>query len=317
MKRPNGYGSVYKLQGKRRKPYVVAITKKEIINGEIKRRKQIIGYYAHRKDAETALYKYNDNPYDTDITFAKVYELWSATKFNNIAVSTKSGYTHAYERFKPLHDKKFASLKVADLERVIQSADASEVNRRQMKVLLNQLYKYALKYDITNNNLSTRFSIKVPDTKLQRVPFSDEEIATLWQDDTDTAKAVLIMIYTGVRVAELYSMEIDTENWLLIGGVKTKAGKNRIVPIRRKIRNILDFDRDMSEHAFYLRVNEYLKSMGHLPHDCRVTFATRYKEADDTAIKLILGHAIQDITKGIYTKYTPDDLLAVVESVDF
>ena len=60
MKNPNGYGTVAKLSGNRRRPYMVRKT-----NGFDKNGKQtyiIIGYYATREEGMIALAEYNKNP---------------------------------------------------------------------------------------------------------------------------------------------------------------------------------------------------------------------------------------------------------------
>ena len=71
MKLPNGYGTVTKLSGNRRKPYVV----KEGISGKQKP----IGYTATREEGLILLAQYNNDPWDiqTDkITFQELYNLW-------------------------------------------------------------------------------------------------------------------------------------------------------------------------------------------------------------------------------------------------
>ena len=76
MKNPNGYGSVIKLGGKRRKPFGARIT-----IGYNDKGKQIfkyIGYFENRKAAMQALAEYNINPYDVhlaDITLKEVMDM--------------------------------------------------------------------------------------------------------------------------------------------------------------------------------------------------------------------------------------------------
>lgn len=316
MRNPNGYGTVYKLSGKRRRPWVAAITTKyELVDGKAKRTRVAIGYYEKKKQAQLALAEYNTKPINVGWTFKNVFDEWIKTK--NVSDGRIAVYNKAFERFGPLHDKRFANITLFDLEAVMNATEASAVSKSRMKQMLNQMYAYALKYDIAKANLAQRLDAKIPTTKLKREPFSDDEIKAMWESDAEESKIALIMIYTGVRIGELHSMEIDREEWMLKGGSKTAAGKNRIVPIREKIRPLMDFDREMTYTAFYQREKKYLTKMGHKPHDCRVTFATRYKHADPIAIKLIMGHKIDDITKGVYTKYTPDELRSVIDSVDF
>ena len=73
MRMPNGYGSVYKLSGNRRKPYAVRVT--EIwSNGQQKYR--YLGYYRTKQEAIKQLALYNDAPYDLEmskVTFSEIY----------------------------------------------------------------------------------------------------------------------------------------------------------------------------------------------------------------------------------------------------
>ena len=58
MKLPNGYGTVYKLSGKRRNPWIARKTTGWEIDpktGKAKQRYVTIGYYPTRKDALNAL----------------------------------------------------------------------------------------------------------------------------------------------------------------------------------------------------------------------------------------------------------------------
>ena len=50
--------------------------------------------------------------------------------------------------------------------------------------------------------------------------------------------------------------------------------------------------------------------MEHKPHDTRHTFITKAKESNmnEYVLKMIVGHAITDITEATYTHRTLDDL---------
>ena len=81
MKNPNGYGTVAKLSGNRRRPYIVRKTKGFDENG--KQIYTVIGYYATREEGMIALAEYNKNLWDIDqaqITFTELFELWKEKK---------------------------------------------------------------------------------------------------------------------------------------------------------------------------------------------------------------------------------------------
>lgn len=70
MRLPNGYGSVVKMSGKRRKPYMVRKTIGWHLD-ETKGRQiqdfQIIGYAETRAEGLRMLAEYNQNPYDVNV----------------------------------------------------------------------------------------------------------------------------------------------------------------------------------------------------------------------------------------------------------
>ena len=98
MKLPNGFGSVYKLSGNRRNPWCARKTVGWTFDEEKEKSYPIyafVGYYASRKEALTALTEYNKDPYDlhhATITFAEVFEKWSAEHFPTVSESNCKGY---------------------------------------------------------------------------------------------------------------------------------------------------------------------------------------------------------------------------------
>ena len=69
MKLPNGYGSVHKLKGKRRKPWRARITDGfvyDLVEDKQVQKYKTLGYYETKQKALQALAAYNENPYDLD-----------------------------------------------------------------------------------------------------------------------------------------------------------------------------------------------------------------------------------------------------------
>ena len=90
-------GSVYKLQGNRRKPWVACVTVAyQCKDGARHQKRKIIGYYETEEMAEFSLWNYNKNPVLFaeieklgTITFENVYMEWSSTKYKNISQTAK------------------------------------------------------------------------------------------------------------------------------------------------------------------------------------------------------------------------------------
>ncbi|MBQ6860219.1 MAG: tyrosine-type recombinase/integrase [Clostridia bacterium] len=109
------------------------------------------------------------------------------------------------------------------------------------------------------------------------------------------------------------------------GGSKTKAGKNRFVPIHKDvfylIENRMKIDGDflfqkesghaMNYYEYRNRFNKVMKklNMNHFPHDTRHTFITLGKNCNmnEYVLKRIVGHAIQDVTEVVYTHRNQQD----------
>src|SRR5690554_2686386 len=97
MRLPNGYGSVYRLPGNRRRPWVVRKT-----TGWTEDKKQkyyTIGYFETRAKAMEALGEYNKNPIGElrDKTLGEIYNTWSKFKFGTISRSMVNGYKAAWK----------------------------------------------------------------------------------------------------------------------------------------------------------------------------------------------------------------------------
>lgn len=81
MRLPNGYGTVARLSGKRRRPYIIKKTRGWKDNGQPIF--EIIGYAATREEGLTLLSEYNRDPWDVDrakITLQQLFDLWKEKK---------------------------------------------------------------------------------------------------------------------------------------------------------------------------------------------------------------------------------------------
>lgn len=139
---------------------------------------------------------------------------------------------------------------------------------------------------------------------------------------------VLVMCYSGFRIKAYTDMAVDLEGRSLTGGVKTKSGKARTVPIHPAIyafvakrydgsRNLLS----SSPNAFRNKMYATLERIGldrHTPHDCRHTFSMlceKYK-VNENDRKRMLGHSFgNDITNAVYGHRTLEDLRAEIEKI--
>ena len=211
------------------------------------------------------------------------------------------------------------------------------------------MYKYAVAHDICEKDYAAvMFSNGNPikqDAQKEVIPFTEEELEKLWQslDTISFADMILIGIYSGWRPQELAILkisDIDMEAGTMKGGLKTEAGKNRIVPIHSLIKPLIEkrIQAALSLHSDYLfndangqqgtymtydkyrsRFSKVMKrlNMTHRPHEVRHTFITKAKACnmDEYVLKLIVGHAINDITEKVYTHRTIEQLKAEIVKI--
>ncbi len=241
MRNPNGYGGVIKLSGNRRKPYCARITSGWKDDG-----KQIfrpIGYFKTSQEAYVALADYHKNPYSLDaisVTFEEIYEKWSASKFDKVSRSSVLGYEAAYKACPDLHKMKFVEIKKNHMQRYIDDPDIGHASKRKLLVLFNALSNFALENDIVSKAYSEFLEMPKNTNKSTRKPFTLDEIAILFEnfERMEYIDTILILIFTGLRIGELLDIKIsdvDLSERFMMGGNKTEASKERLIPINSKI----------------------------------------------------------------------------------
>lgn len=333
-RRAKGTGSVYKLQGRRSKPWAACV------NG------RLIGTCRTSGEAVALLEQYNASRAPESlrrITFAEVYDQWSAQHYKTIGESAQKSYSLAYASASQLYDKALADLGTADYQRVIDGMVSDGLSRstcEKVRLLFGQLCQWGMTRDIIDKNYAQFLELPAPSPKKTRV-LSDVEIARIWtmEDDKrlgDTARITLIMIYTGMRINELLLMRrenVHLDQRYMIGGEKTAAGRDRPIPIDKCIVPLIQhfLDGNTSEwlipsasgiprdhHVVRRSFSSLMKKLdieGVTPHTCRHTAASRWaaQGMPIQSVKEILGHSSIQTTSDIYTHADP---LALVRALD-
>ena len=122
MKNPNGYGTVFKLKGNRRRPFVARKTKG--FNEKGHPQYITIGYFAKRAEALKALANFNFNPLladFTELTFIELYEKWKEKEWEKISLSTQIKTKSMIKHLEPLFNIKFKEIKFYHIEEVINN----------------------------------------------------------------------------------------------------------------------------------------------------------------------------------------------------
>lgn len=335
-RRARGTGTICKDARCTNAPYVARAV--PIVKGG---RGTYIGSFPTRKEAQQALeaYEAGRKPELYNADLSAIYEMWSKNHFKDLSANGESGYRAAYADLAPLQRRKMRDLKTADFQACIDKVAAkySRSKCEKVKQLCSQLCKFAMQNDLMDKNYA-QFIVLPKEEKKEKATFDDSEIATLWQhSDDNRVRFILFMIYTGFRIGEvsdLHRVNIHTDLGYIIGGLKTEAGKDRLVPLPPSIPEITEFVSDwLSERAdspfgvpknslrqywFYpalselgmidppiynekTRKKEY-KNPRITPHATRRTFASLSAAAgmrpDD--LQKIIGHADYSTTAEIY-----------------
>ena len=304
MRLPNGYGTIYKLSGNRRRPWVV----KKTIDG----RQKPLGYFPTREEAFAFLVSVNRITPEREVTFSSVYRSWSLHHFESISPSSRAAYEISYRHLAQLHSVPFRRITYRQLQDVIDGIEAGYCTRKKCRVLLSQLYKYSIKNGIVETNLSCFIELPRHVPVYTKRPFTARQIGKLWRsaDTVEGVKDVLILIYTGMRAGEYIGLSACDVNlrqqFINIKKSKTLAGIRKI-PIHKKILPILAERKAEGKicpckkyETFRRLFDRVMKALGmhHTPHECRHTLATMLDRAgaNETSVKMILGHARTGVT---------------------
>lgn len=351
---PNGFGQISEIKGQNlRKRFRAMVTVGKDSNGRpIVRTLKPVAYFETYNEAYEALLDYNKDPYyiAKSMTMQELFDKWSTRHFNSgVSDGTKRKYKMAWDYCHTLYDMQVGEIRARHIRSCIEDAyairfgerkPASEYIKKDIKIILGQMLDYALENELVKRNYAKDLKISIkPTVDNEHIPFTDEEMCILWEnlDLIPDIGIVLIQCYMGWRPRELINIKlenVDLAAKTITGGMKTKAGKNRVVPIHHKIlpfvekyyRDAQKYNRNtlftLTEYYQYAnRFAEIVESLGlnsnHRPHDCRVTFVTMAKkyQVDEYAIKRIVGHAISDITEQVYTHRDLDWYFSEIEKI--
>ena len=270
------------------------------------------------------------------LTFSEVYEQFYQWKFaegTHFSKSSMEAYRSAYQNSKSLHHCIFEDLKAPDLQKVIDDCPLKKESCVCILTLFKQMYKYAIYAEIVTENKAAHVRVTAADDTEHGTPFSDQELQVLWNNTSNPeVQLILIMCYSGWRIGEVSNLAIDLEHRSYQGGSKTKAGKDRIVPIhpavykfvKMKIESqgkLLMYTQKYHRDKFFYPTLERLGIVGlpkHTPHDCRHTFSMlceRYGVRENDR-KRMLGHSFGgDVTNAVYGHRTLEELREEIEKI--
>lgn len=242
-------------------------------------------------------------------TLRQVYAEWQKSRAcEKLSASKRAHYRTAWERMRPTWDLQLAPLRLSTMQQVVDSCPGGYYPKRDIKALYSHLYKYAIRHELTEHNRAQL--LELPECKsARREAWRPEELTAWWQAyrrGDRIARLVLIMTYTGMRTGELQAQDpsqVFLERRYLVGGIKTQAGRGRVIPLAEVILPLMGEALaearygllPMRREDFY---DEYAQAAQRAgvrplpPYSCRHTAATALAEAGvaPAVIREIMGH---------------------------
>ena len=346
MKNINGYGTVVKLTGKRRKPYASRITtggqQEYDLDGtpvgKPKQKYKYLNYYEDRKDALFDLAKYNktnetqsyvkeDKKKYVAPTFLDMWYITEKNKSNLWSKTTYRNYKSLAEKYaKPIHNISLSDLDYATLQSLMNGFMALGKTKgmcKLFKVTLTMVLSEAVRSGFIDHNPASQVRYKGTTEDVKKRVYSTDYIKQLYNSKDFKDQLLLVLVYTGMRINELLKLKmsnVNLEERYLVSGSKTAAGKERIIPIHKCLipifRDRLQYEFFMGDKAYsYTTVYSWYKDRDFSFHEARHTFISMCDEYElnETSVKRIVGHSTTNITDRIYTHKTAKQLIEQID----
>lgn len=368
-KRANGTGSVYFRKDNKTKPWATSstITGKRVYIGSYRTRTEALNALQeyeynpvccfnitleqlHDKWLKTKSYgklsKSSKQGYNS--AWIKLKPLYSR-KFRDLRTSDFQAISDYFEnphhemgasgKLKYIDKNGKGTYKVTDKPKMCDGLGFSALHN--LKCLLTNMYTFAMKEDIVNKNYAT--FIELPEKEeVNSTRFTDIQLEIIRQNvgKVPYMDYIYAMCYLNFRVTEFLQltaddyMVTDTKIPILKGGIKSAAGKNRIIPIHPKVQDIVKncinkggktiFCRENGEPInkdYYLKYcfRPAMQAIGFdnsfTPHSCRRTFSTRMSAAGarQEDIIALMGHTDYSVDVEHYIIQEIDTLYSAVK----
>lgn len=236
-RRPNKSGTVVKLSGNRRKPFMAKITTGyDVITGN--QIQKPIGYFETRQEALDALSIYSltqnknlnsntlkelgGNTFDEIMkiqnkslpNFGQIYDIIFDKDLCNLSKQSQGAYNSAFKRLKVLHHRNISDINLFDMQNQLDlaSTEVQEKTLLNMKSICVRVFEYAVIHQYIERNSDftsylTCKSNKTTNTHRKHIPFSIDEVKLLFDDYSIESKCVLVYIFTGCRPIELINFK--------------------------------------------------------------------------------------------------------------
>lgn len=336
-RRGNGQGSVFK------RPcgtWAAQITLGYYTDANGKRKIKNRTKYGFKTKKEAVAYLntlFNGSEKNKVITLSELWTLYQSD-LQALSKSKRTAYNIAWRKIeKELAYRTIDSLTVSELQEIVDTVAPSYYTRKDIKQLLSNLYKIAIRDDYEDKNRAE--FIKLPSLESsERETFTAEDKKKLWSDyaaaPSRITAAMLVMLYTGIRAGELLTIRtenIHLQEHYMTGGIKTTKGKRRKIIIPDKLAPVVEYlikSANNGRLAYYRKDDEFYNewkekraalhiSEALTPYCCRHTYITELTalKVSPAMLQELAGHEDYNTTLE-YTHLSVNDRLAEVNKLE-
>lgn len=269
---------------------------------------------------------------DSGTTLSDYWEFYQSKSLPQLSASKQTSYRIAWKKWSPLAHRTIQSLKIENLQSVLDDAAPTYDPAKDMKVLLSHFYKHAMANQTVMVNM-TQF-LQLPASKSsERIPFNKVELDAMWKDyasgNTFTGY-LLLMIYSGMMPGELLTAKKEHINWdtkqIIGAGIKTDVRKETpivladvIIPVLRDLvdkspgEKLIHINKDKFYKEYYATL-ERIGARKLAPYSCRHTTGTDLAKSavPPSIIQAIMRHSKITTTQ----RYIHIDSSAALEGVN-
>ena len=286
-------------------------------------------------------------------TFAQVYESFYAHKFGphaarTLSEETRKAYDYAFRKLAPVRERRLDEVDIDTLEALVNRLAAcgySKTSVSRVVTLIHQLYRYAHARGYCRSDHGLCVEMPATREEVHHQDFTDGELRRIWEvyrkgsgADREIARMILIMCYSGFRIGEYETLRVEAglETPYFQGGMKTAAGRGRVVPIHEGILQLVKeisqngkysflcgksagrFRKEMKRFLVRIGVDDLDACRHHTPHSTRHTFSRLCESygVSEADRKRMMGHSLKnDLTNGTYGHRSVEELKREIEKI--
>lgn len=273
---------------------------------------------------------------DLGPAFSPIAEAWWEEQEQILAPNSQKCYKPAYKRvltyFGEKRIKEVRPCDIADfLQDFVNSTGAADKTARNQLIVVNQIFKYAVRKGVVDANPARDITVPRGLTKKKRGSASADDIKKVKESaELPFGLFAYWILYTGMRRGELLALDwsdvdmdagqisVSKSMYYADGKPQVKAPKTesgvRVLPIFAKLRERITpgtglvfpgSKGHLTEGEFLVQWNRYVRLSGIscTPHELRHSYATILWEnkIDPKDAQYLLGHAQLSTTMDIYT----------------